>query len=98
MDKKTATLTLMLPPAAAGGTFAISRLDSVIVAANVKSVTFENLEIRYARGGGVLVTDSTGFLIKGCTVSQVHKQSSKQCWRTPPARGLVLLEESSSCL
>ena len=52
-----------------GGSYSISRLESVVVAIVVSNVTLENLEIRYSRGAGVSVIDSTDFVIKGCTIS-----------------------------
>ena len=70
IDKPKATLSFIPPGAAtAPGTYSISRLPSVVVATNVSTISFENLEIRYARGAGVVVTDSTDVVIKGCTVS-----------------------------
>ena len=65
VDHKTATLSFIPPEGASTtGTYSISRLESAVVAKGVTNVTLENLEIRYARGGGVVVTDSTGFRIR----------------------------------
>lgn len=41
-----------------------------MVATGVTGVSFEGLEIRHARGGGVLLKDCTDTVLKGCTVSQ----------------------------
>jgi hypothetical protein len=50
--------------------FHISRLaGSVVNASGVSNITFTGIEIRYARGAGVTVWDSTGVVVRGCTVS-----------------------------
>ena len=54
---------------AEAGQYHVSRLDSVIVANGAKGVTFSNLEIRYARGVGVSITDSSEVVLDRCTVS-----------------------------
>ena len=56
-------------PAAEQGSFHVSRLDSVVIAQGVTGAMFSNLEIRYARGGGVIVKDSTGVVFDKCTIS-----------------------------
>ena len=32
-------------------------------------MSFSNLEIRYSRGGGVIITDSQNVLLEKCTIS-----------------------------
>jgi parallel beta-helix repeat protein len=44
-------------------------LDSAVQVHGVANVTFTGLEIRYARGAGVVVTESDAVEIVGCTVS-----------------------------
>ena len=56
-------------PAAAQGSYHVSRLDSVVTADGVTGVSFSNLEIRHARGGGVVITDSTDVVLDKCTIS-----------------------------
>jgi hypothetical protein len=71
INPKTAKLSFIPPEGASSGSgsYSISRLDSVVIAKGVSDVSFENLEIRYSRGAGVVVGDSTNFILKGCTVS-----------------------------
>ena len=67
-----ANLTLsFIPPEGAkpGGSYYLSRLGSVVTATGVKSVSFENLEIRHSRGAGVQLVNSTDVVLKQCTVS-----------------------------
>ena len=40
------------------GAFHVSRLDSVAVITSATNITFKNLELRYARGGGVIVREN----------------------------------------
>ena len=47
----------------------VSRLDSVLTADGVTGVSFSNLEIRHARGGGVVIADSTDVVLDKCTIS-----------------------------
>ena len=47
----------------------VSRLDSVVTADGVTGVSFSNLEIRHARGGGVVIADSTDVVLDKCTIS-----------------------------
>ena len=51
------------------GQYHVSRLQSVVVATGVTQVSFSNLEIRYSRGGGVIITDSQSVLLEKCTIS-----------------------------
>eukprot|EP00041_Stephanoeca_diplocostata_P028079 m.785671 g.785671 ORF g.785671 m.785671 type:complete len:779 (-) comp23302_c2_seq2:297-2633(-) len=46
------------PPPPPPGSYHVSRLSSVIVARGVQGVSFRNMEIRYARGAGVVVDGS----------------------------------------
>jgi len=73
IERRTATLWMLPPPAAAAtsGTYHVSRLDGAVVkvGSGVANVTFEGLEIRYARGGGVVVEDATAVVVRGCTVA-----------------------------
>jgi hypothetical protein len=72
IDRKTATLWVIPPPAAtSGGSFHVSRLNGAVVSveAGVSNVTFQNLEIRYARGGGVVVNNAQSIVLQHCTVS-----------------------------
>ena len=74
IEKQSAKLSFMPPSAAAAGadaagTYSVSRLTSAVVASGASNVTLEGLEIRYARGAGVVVSDSTSFVVKGCTIS-----------------------------
>lgn len=71
-------------PTAQQGQYHISRLDSVVVAAGVSAVAFRNLEIRYARGGGVIINDSTDVMLDSCTISNhgqmgVNITGGKRC-------------------
>jgi parallel beta-helix repeat protein len=52
-----------------GGTYFVSRLEAVVAVSSASNITLQNLEIRHSRGGGVIVTDSTDILVKGCTVA-----------------------------
>ena len=72
IDRSSATLWVIPPPAAAsgGGSFHVSRLPgSVVNASGVSNITFSGIEIRYARGAGVVVSGSTNVVVRGCTVS-----------------------------
>lgn len=69
IDAATGTLSFLPPAGGAAGSYAVSRLESAVVARGVSNVTLEGLEIRHARGAGVVVSDSAGVVLKGCTVS-----------------------------
>ena len=75
---RSAVAVSFLPPAddsddastpAAQGSYHVSRLDSVVTADGVTGVSFSNLEIRHARGGGVVISDSTDVVLDKCTIS-----------------------------
>jgi len=80
IDKAKASLAF-IPPArepgeegasastAREGTYHVSRLEAVVVATGASNITLSNLEIRHARGGGVLVVDSVKVVLRGCTVA-----------------------------
>ena len=60
----------LAPPATASeGAYYVSRLASVVVATGVANVSFVGIEIRHARGGGVVVVDSTDVTLAACTVA-----------------------------
>lgn len=75
IDRTTATLWFIPPPAAAGagaaGTYHLSRLPGAVVSVGpgVANVSFRNLEIRYGRGGGVVMTGASNVVLIQCTVS-----------------------------
>ena len=66
---RTSLNLFFLPPTAASGTYHISRLPSAVVMRGVTNVTFEGLEIRYARGAGVVIEASTLVRLDNCTIS-----------------------------
>jgi parallel beta-helix repeat protein len=75
IDRQKATLDFM-PIGGAGssssgsrGSYFLSRLEAVVAVSGASNITLQNLEIRHSRGGGVVVTDSNGFLVKDCTVA-----------------------------
>jgi hypothetical protein len=69
IDAKTAKLSFVPPEGASGGSYSVSRLNSVVTAKGASDITFEGLEIRYARGPGVKIDDSKNVVLKSCTVS-----------------------------
>jgi hypothetical protein len=77
IDKAAVSVTFMPPlsevgrpsTASVGGQYHISRLQSVVVAKGASGVRMSNLEIRYARGAGVIVEDSTNVVLDTVTVS-----------------------------
>ena len=52
----------------ANGTLHVSRIPSVIVAANVTNVVFKQLEVLHSRGGGVIIEDSSNVWLENCTI------------------------------
>ena len=69
IDAKAAKLSFLPPEGASSGSYSVSRLYSAVVARGASDITFEGLEIRYARGPGVKIDDSKNVVLKSCTVS-----------------------------
>ena len=56
-------------PRPTSGSYHVSRLATVVSLVGVSNVTFAGLEIRFARGAGVSIVNSTGVVLDTCTVA-----------------------------